>query len=60
MEELRAFFTSWDKQLRALLELATSALYWPLLVYQQNDSWTVPNRPFILIGDAAHNMEPHL
>jgi salicylate hydroxylase len=60
MEELRAFFTGWDKQLRALLELATSALYWPLLGYQQNDSWTVSNRPFILIGDAAHNMEPHL
>lgn len=60
MEELRRFFSAWDERLRGVLELAASALYWPLLRSRGIDTWTHPCGSFILIGDAAHSMPPHL
>lgn len=60
MDELRRFFSAWDEPLRHVLDLADSALYWPLLRGQDVDTWTHPCGSFILIGDAAHSMPPHL
>lgn len=60
MSDLHTFFEGWDPQLRDLLQLATSAVFWPMLENQYFDRWTKPGTRFILIGDAAHSMPPHL
>jgi salicylate hydroxylase len=60
LQELRSFFSAWDPSLRHLLDLAQSAMYWPLLRSRDIDTWTHPCGSFILIGDAAHSMSPHL
>ncbi|KAF2676552.1 FAD/NAD(P)-binding domain-containing protein, partial [Lentithecium fluviatile CBS 122367] len=60
IDELHCFFSAWDGTLRHVLDLAESAMYWPLLRSQDVDTWTHPCGAFILIGDAAHSMAPHL
>lgn len=60
LNELRAFFAPWDPALRKLLDLADTLKSWPLVKYQTTNTWTHPDGKFILIGDAAHCIPPHL
>jgi salicylate hydroxylase len=60
IDELRRMFATWDEPLRRMLDLAESAVYWPHLRSRDNDIWTHPCGSFILVGDAAHAMLPHL
>lgn len=60
IEDMRRIFEGWDEPLRRMLDLAESAVYWPALKRRDIDTWTHPCGSFILIGDAAHTMPPHL
>ncbi|KAH7414381.1 hypothetical protein DE146DRAFT_640153 [Phaeosphaeria sp. MPI-PUGE-AT-0046c] len=60
MEEMRRIFPHWDEPLRRMLDLAESAVYWPALKGRDIDTWSHRCGSFILIGDAAHTMPPHL
>lgn len=60
VEDMRRIFADWDEPLRRMLDLAESVVYWPALKGGDIDTWTHPSGSFILIGDAAHTMPPHL
>lgn len=60
IDEMRRIFSDWDEPLRRMLDLAESAVYWPALKGRDINTWSHPSGSFILIGDAAHTMPPHL
>jgi salicylate hydroxylase len=59
---LREYFRNWDPVLNELLQLAGGCLAWRLMVYPNlaGLDWVHPDGKFVLIGDAAHAMPPHL
>ena len=59
-ESLHTFFADWDEQLRDVISLSTSVMYWPMLASHNVNTWTHLSGTCILIGDAAHSTEPHL
>ncbi|OCL05544.1 FAD/NAD(P)-binding domain-containing protein [Glonium stellatum] len=60
IEDVRYIFKDWDPVLKRVLDLADTIMFWPLLRAQETDIWTHDSGKFILIGDAAHHMTPHL
>jgi salicylate hydroxylase len=51
----KTFF--WNTKFKALINAATDWSVWPILECPQTKSWY--NGPMVMIGDAAHGMEPY-
>lgn len=61
VEQLRAFFRSWDPQMRRLLDIADNFNKWSLLeVDEPPASFVHPTGKFVLAGDSAHATLPYL
>ncbi|KAF1948818.1 salicylate hydroxylase [Byssothecium circinans] len=56
------FFQDWDSVLNELLQLAGGCIAWRLMRYPDlaRLDWVHSDGKFVLIGDAAHAMPPHL
>lgn len=59
---IRKFFQDWDPVLNELLQLTGGCLAWRLMLYPDlaDLDWVHSDGKFVLIGDAAHALPPHL
>lgn len=60
LNEMHALFSSWDPQLRALLELCNDTSKWRLQNSREMKSWSHPSGRVTLLGDASHATLPYL
>jgi salicylate hydroxylase len=60
VQEMREFFSEWDPQLRALLDLVQETSKWRLQNSEEMKVWSHPNGHFALLGDACHATLPYL
>ena len=60
IQEMRAFFESWDPRLKTLLGMVQETSKWRLLNSEEMDSWSHPSGKFALLGDACHATLPYL
>jgi 2-polyprenyl-6-methoxyphenol hydroxylase-like FAD-dependent oxidoreductase len=57
---LRKGFEGWDEGLTRTLEMAESAVYWPMVRGREVEGWVSEGGRGLLVGDAAHGMLPHM
>ena len=56
LEEMRREFSSFDKHIRAVLQLADSCAKWNLIDLAPLPAWSSQNGRVMVLGDAAHAM----
>lgn len=59
-DEMKSLFTGWDPILTKLLDCVENVDKWKLMHRAELDSWTNPEKNFVLIGDSCHPMLPYL
>ncbi|KAJ9608058.1 hypothetical protein H2200_007046 [Cladophialophora chaetospira] len=60
VSEMRALFAGWDPILTRFLEQVDQVDKWKLMHRAEVESWTNPQKNFVLIGDSCHPMLPYL
>ncbi|KAF2484884.1 salicylate hydroxylase [Neohortaea acidophila] len=60
VDEMMELFSGWDPILTRFLKHVDSVEKWKLMHREEVESWTNPQKNFVLIGDSCHAMLPYL
>ncbi|EXJ95889.1 salicylate hydroxylase [Capronia coronata CBS 617.96] len=60
ISEMKRLFSDWDPILTRFLDQVDQVDKWKLMHREELESWTNPEKDFVLIGDSCHPMLPYL
>lgn len=60
VSEMKSLFSNWDPILTRFLDQVDQVDKWKLMHREEVESWTNPEKDFVLIGDSCHPMLPYL
>ncbi|KAI1621082.1 salicylate hydroxylase [Exophiala viscosa] len=60
MQEFRDTYKDFDPRIKRIVDIVPSARRWPLLVTGPLETWSIPEKNVVLMGDAAHSMVNHM